>query len=30
VWAAAGVPYSELLLRLIDLAFTRHAQKQRG
>jgi D-alanine-D-alanine ligase len=25
VWGAAGVPYPELLLRLIDLAFTRHA-----
>ena len=29
VWAAAGIPYPDLIARLIDLAFERHARKQR-
>jgi D-alanine-D-alanine ligase len=29
LWEATGVPYAELLARLIDLAIERHGQKQR-
>jgi D-alanine-D-alanine ligase len=29
VWAAAGIPYPDLIARLIDLAFERHARTQR-
>lgn len=29
LWAASGVPYPELLARLVDLAFERHAQRAR-
>jgi D-alanine-D-alanine ligase len=29
LWAASGVPYGELIDRLIDLALQRHAQQRR-
>jgi len=28
MWEAAGIPYSKLIDRLIDLALERHAQRQ--
>jgi D-alanine-D-alanine ligase len=30
LWEATGIPYSELVTRLIDLAFERHAERQRS
>jgi D-alanine-D-alanine ligase len=30
VWAAAGVPYTDLVARLVELAFERHALRQRS
>jgi D-alanine-D-alanine ligase len=30
LWAASGIPYPELISRLIELALERHAEKRRG
>jgi D-alanine-D-alanine ligase len=30
LWEATGIPYSELIDRLIDLALERHADKSRS
>jgi D-alanine-D-alanine ligase len=30
LWEATGIPYSELLSKLIDLAIERHADKNRS
>jgi len=30
LWEASGIPYSELITRLIDLAFEKHEQAMRS
>jgi D-alanine-D-alanine ligase len=30
LWAASGIPYAELVDRLVDLAIERHADKARS
>jgi D-alanine-D-alanine ligase len=30
LWEATGIPYAELISRLIDLALDRHADRQRS